>query len=39
MEITGYVFVVLIAFVVLGVLVLGVREVPGFRRYLRMRKM
>jgi hypothetical protein len=39
MNIVGYVFLALIALVILGGLVLAARSFPDIRRYLRMRRM
>jgi hypothetical protein len=39
MNVVGYVFVALIALVVLGGLLLVARSFPDIRRYLRMRRM
>ena len=39
MNVVGYVFVALIAVVVLGALVVVARSFPDIRRYVRMRRM
>ncbi len=39
MNVVGYVFVALIALVLVGALVVVVRSLPDIRRYLRMRRM
>lgn len=39
MDVVGYVFLALIALVILGGLVFVARSLPDVRRYLRMRRM